>query len=161
MQELSPVEWALRPIKKYSVFSGRAPRAEYWWYTLATTILSFLVDFIDKAAGDTSLISGAFNFALILPGLAVTVRRLHDVDRSGWWLLGFIVPIAALGTLGAAASMDSPSFDGMTASIVILGLVLVILGIVLLIFTIKPGTQGSNDYGPDPYGPHGLEEVFA
>lgn len=163
MQNLNPVEWAIRPVKKYAVFSGRAPRAEYWWYTLATAIIGFPVDMVDSAVGNTGVISGVFNLALILPGLAVTVRRLHDTNRSGWWLLAFLIPIAAVAffaftaTVGGTMPFQTVGFAGLAVAVI----GLIVIGVTFFVFTILPGTDGPNDYGPDPYGRDNLEEVFA
>ena len=84
MQDLSPIEWAVRPIKKYAVFSGRAPRAEYWWYYLGTIIIGIPLRLFDQMLGTNHALTSIFNLALLVPWLAVTVRRLHDTDRSGW-----------------------------------------------------------------------------
>jgi uncharacterized membrane protein YhaH (DUF805 family) len=162
VEELNPVEWAIRPLKKYAVFSGRAPRAEYWWYTLATFVLGFPLDVVDKYAGNTSFISGAFNLAIILPAMAVTVRRLHDTNRSGWWLLAFVVGFGLVGlvaAIGAAtrSSSTAASFTGIMVAV----LLMLITSITVLVFMVLPGTEGPNRYGPDPYGPDQLEEVFA
>ncbi len=165
MQELNPLEWAIRPVKKYAVFSGRAPRAEYWWYTLATAIIGFPVDMIDEAVGNTGMISGTFNLALLVPGLAVTIRRLHDTNRSGWWLVAFIIPIAAVAFVGAAAmgtGLEAMNFPGLgLIGMAVAVITLIVLAVVMFVFMVLPGTAGPNDYGPDPYGPNSLEEVFA
>ena len=112
---------------KYATFSGRAPRSEFWWFTLAGVSLSIIVSIIDGAVVAPMLGFEAFadeageplqmiaSLALLLPSLAVAVRRLHDIDRSGWWYLLIIVPI--IGPL------------------------------VLLYWYIQPGTDGSNQFG--------------
>ena len=61
MRDLSPLEWALRPIKKYAVFSGRAPRAEYWWFYLATIIAGIASTILDALIGRTGIINGLVN----------------------------------------------------------------------------------------------------
>ncbi|MEJ5867345.1 DUF805 domain-containing protein [Pseudokineococcus sp. 5B2Z-1] len=85
-------------LKKYAVFSGRARRSEYWWFYLFTIIVSIPAAIIDGeifgyAMDDPAPLQGLLTLALLLPSLAVTVRRLHDVDRRGWWILIGIVPI--------------------------------------------------------------------
>ena len=72
---------------KYVDFSGRATRAEFWWFMLFSFIVMFVVGFFGKVLG--AIVSLAF----LLPTLAVDVRRLHDVGRSGWWILIAFVPI--------------------------------------------------------------------
>src|SRR5690348_1054151 len=89
MQDVPPLEWALRPLKKYAIFSGRAPRAEYWWYYLATVIVGIPLRLTDKMLGTEQALSAIFQLILLVPWLAVSVRRLHDVNRSGWWLAAF------------------------------------------------------------------------
>jgi uncharacterized membrane protein YhaH (DUF805 family) len=76
--------------KKYADFSGRAGRSEYWWWTLAYVIGSIIIGVIDRAIG-SQILGGIYSLALLIPGLAVAARRLHDTDRSAWWLLLIIV----------------------------------------------------------------------
>ena len=83
---------------KYVDFSGRARRSEFWYWTLFYVLVSFAASILDRALGTTygandanGLISTAAWLALLLPGLAVAARRLHDTGRSGWWLLLIIV----------------------------------------------------------------------
>ena len=97
MNDISPLEWAVRPIKKYAVFTGRAPRAEYWWFYLATVVVQIPLGIIDKTIGELESALFAVQPCHLLPWLAVTVRRLHDINRSGWWLLAFFLPFVAVG----------------------------------------------------------------
>ena len=90
---MSPVDAIKSVLSQYAGFSGRARRSEYWWFALFSFVLSFVAAILDSALG-TSLGSGStgvigliVTLALLLPSLAVGVRRLHDTDRSGWWLL--------------------------------------------------------------------------
>lgn len=73
---------------KYADFTGRAKRPELWWFALFTFAVSVVLQMI---VGD--LISGLFSLAVLLPMLAVGARRLHDIGRSGWWLLIGLVPL--------------------------------------------------------------------
>ena len=68
---------------KYVDFKGRASRPEYWWFYLFTVLLSWGSLIVDN----TGIVSGIVNLALLLPSLAVAARRLHDTNRSGWWML--------------------------------------------------------------------------
>lgn len=79
-------------LKKYAVFQGRAARSEYWWFVLFNVLASAVGAVLDQAAG-TNAISMIVSLVLFLPSLAVGVRRLHDIDRSGWWLLISIIPL--------------------------------------------------------------------
>jgi uncharacterized membrane protein YhaH (DUF805 family) len=75
-------------------FSGRSPRAEYWYFTLFTTLISvgaFIVDAI--GLNSSPIVATIANLAFFLPSLSVLVRRLHDVDRSGWWFWLVFIPI--------------------------------------------------------------------
>jgi uncharacterized membrane protein YhaH (DUF805 family) len=89
--------WYFRGIKKYAVFGGRARRKAYWYFILFNNILSFLFGYMltdpfrVRGFGLASVLPFIFILGMLLPGLAVAVRRMHDVGRSGWWLL---VPIA-------------------------------------------------------------------
>lgn len=80
---------------KYATFRGRAPRSEYWYFTLFCVLLSIAASFLDAALfhQQSGALSGIEALVTILPSLAVSVRRLHDVDKSGWWLLMIFVPI--------------------------------------------------------------------
>ena len=88
-------------LNKYATFSGRARRSEYWWWYLFVTIVFIVAGIIDKAVGFTysDLTIGGGWLATIawivflVPNLAVSVRRLHDTGRSGWWLLIGLVPL--------------------------------------------------------------------
>ncbi|CAJ1800318.1 Inner membrane protein YhaI [Aeromonas veronii] len=92
------MNWYISVLKQYAVFSGRARRTEYWMFVLCNVIVMQLLGMVDKLiGGDKEFISGIYSLAVLLPSLAVAVRRLHDTDRSGWWLLLVLVPI--IGTL--------------------------------------------------------------
>jgi uncharacterized membrane protein YhaH (DUF805 family) len=162
----NPIQWAVRPLKKYAVFSGRAPRAEYWWYVLATTVVSIGFAFADQLLigpiyGDLEPLGLIQTIALIVPGAAVTVRRLHDLDRTGWWFLlnlwgYFFVLTESVQQTMKVVIERLPTGVGF---VLILG---TLAGaVILFVFLITPGTDGPNDYGSDPYGPDELEEVFA
>ncbi len=91
---------------KYIDFSGRAPRSEYWWFAVFLIVGNAIAGWLDTAifgtstmmAGDMAfeysmgVIGGLFYLATLLPGLAVAVRRLHDLDKSGWWVLIVMIP---------------------------------------------------------------------
>ncbi|MBP2050592.1 uncharacterized membrane protein YhaH (DUF805 family) [Streptomyces griseochromogenes] len=83
-------------LKKYVVFNGRARRQEYWMFFLFNVIISIVLAIIDAAMG-SSVLGIIYALATLLPGLGVTVRRLHDTDRSGWWILIALIPL--IGTI--------------------------------------------------------------
>ena len=117
------MNWYLKALKKYAVFSGRARRKEYWMFSLFNIIIVLALAFVEGITGvapqsDQSILAVVYLFAALLPGLAVTVRRLHDTGRTGWWLLISLVPI--IGSL------------------------------VLLVFMVQDSQQSENRYGPNP-----------
>lgn len=120
---------------KYFQLKGRAPRSEYWWFGL----FIFLVNIVGAFFGEmTSMI---IFLAFFIPSWTVTVRRLHDRDRSGWWS---VLPYGLL-ILGAAMMADESAAVG--SLVVIAGCVSFIL---LLVWMFMRGTYGDNYYGPDP-----------
>jgi len=80
-------------LTQYATFSGRARRSEYWWFYLATVLADAVAMLIDSALG-TPVLAILLMVALLIPGVAVTFRRLHDAGRTAWWLLIGFVPIA-------------------------------------------------------------------
>lgn len=120
---MTPIDWAKRPLERYSDFSGRSSRPEYWWYVLAYCIAYLVVSVIESIVGLNGMIGPygpvtvLLSLACLVPGVAVTIRRLHDTDRSGWWALLGIVPLANL---------------------------------VLLYFLVLPGTDNVNQFGSPP-----------
>jgi uncharacterized membrane protein YhaH (DUF805 family) len=93
------MNWYLTVWKKYAVFSGRARRKEYWFFLLFNIIITIALFMVDGAIGTLSvnggigLLSGIYSLAVLIPSLAVGIRRLHDTDRSGWWLLIGLIPV--------------------------------------------------------------------
>lgn len=115
------MEQAVRTcLQKYATFSGRARRAEFWWWALAILLASLALNLADWLlfGSHAQPLSSLFSLAVLLPNLAVGARRLHDTDRSGWWLLIGLVPLIGL--------------------------------IVLLVFFVQDGTVGPNRHGADP-----------
>jgi len=76
----------------YVKFSGRAIRSEYWYWVLFTALGNIVAGIIDAVIG-TSVINPLFGLAVILPSIAVAIRRLHDLDRTGWWILIGLIPL--------------------------------------------------------------------
>lgn len=167
---MTPIDWALRPLRRYADFSGRAPRAEYWWYVLAIGIVGFLLGLADvfflngPISGNLGPLGLAFTLAMIIPGIAVLVRRLHDTDRCGWWAL-VKVPSYVFVLSGSTLIGFGDTYERLPVLALTLGIVLfftwALAGLMVFIFVISEGEQGSNRHGPDPYGSDALEEVFA
>lgn len=147
------LEWMIMPLKRYLDFSGRSRRKEYWSFALLIFIVVMVLVALMFAGGFPMMaldnpaampaspsalfwvgagLLGLFWLAIIIPSIAVVVRRLHDRDLSGWWYLGVIV-----------ASMIP--FVGILASLA------------LLVLMLLPGTPGPNRFGPDPKDPANVE----
>jgi uncharacterized membrane protein YhaH (DUF805 family) len=152
------MEWMLMPFRRYADFNGRSQRKEYWMFVLFMVIVAVVLSFLEGAVGLSGMVLGVygplsaiFALAVLIPSLAVGVRRLHDTDRSGWWLLSVYVPygLVIVGTL-----MGNLILAGG------LGLVALVCAIVLIVFLASDGTHGSNRFGGDPKGQVD-PEVFA
>jgi len=161
--------------RKYAVFRGRARRSEYWYFYLFTILAGLVASLLDaiiegatgtaEAFRSSGPLSAILNLALLLPSLAVTVRRLHDTNRSGWLLLGFfgyviVALIAFVATMGASPTLGGASRPPVIIAAVVLGLGGFGYAIFLFVCMVLNGTAGENDYGSDPKGPD-IEAVFS
>ena len=97
------MNYYLKVLRQYVDFKGRARRAEYWNFVLISFLISIALSLIDvyafginPMAGESGLLSNLYSLAIILPSLGVTVRRLHDVGKSGWFILIALIPIIGL-----------------------------------------------------------------
>lgn len=90
------MNWFVEVLKKYAVFSGRARRKEYWMFTLIYTVIAIVLSVVDMAVIGSNILVPILTVALFLPALGVTIRRLHDTGRTGWWVLISIVPLVGL-----------------------------------------------------------------
>ncbi len=108
--------WYLEVLKKYAVFDGRARRKEYWFFFLFNIVISIILSVIDGLTGSfnpetgVGLLGGIYTIAVLIPSIAVSVRRLHDTNRSGWWLLIGLIPI--IGTIICFVFMVQDSNPG-------------------------------------------------
>jgi len=118
------LKWYYVVLKNYAVFSGRATRGEFWYFTLLNMIFTILLGILDVVTGSYLtgsgiwFLSGGYALALFLPSIAVSIRRLHDTDRSGWWVGILMVPVIGI--------------------------------IVFYIFMVQNSKPGENRYGPNP-----------
>ncbi len=129
-------------------FSDRAPRSEFWWFMLGGWLIGLLLTVLNVIPLLGQIIYLIGNIWVIIASLSVSVRRMHDLNKSGWWLLfpyvAFITGLIVLA-VGLALTSNMPIIAGW----IILGLG----GISLLVFwimMIMPGTVGINRFGPDP-----------
>ncbi|MBB3810129.1 DUF805 domain-containing protein [Pseudochelatococcus contaminans] len=137
--------------KKYATFSGRASRSEYWWFQLfywlvlvAVSLFAGLLLALFSSDNDElsavhisiGLPIGIIFLALIVPLIALQVRRFHDRNISGWWYLALAV-LSLIPYIGA------------------------VVGIAILVISVMRGTDGANKFGPDPLRPEATADVFA
>lgn len=93
------MEWYLKVLKQYADFSGRARRKEYWMFVLFNMIFAIVAAILDNVLGIAmegtgyGPLYGIYALAVLIPGLAVAVRRLHDVGKSGWMILITLIPL--------------------------------------------------------------------
>lgn len=107
------MSWFRMALQNYVVFSGRSRRAEFWWFNLVFVIVYCALSLVDVVTGTfdadngIGLTSGIFLLAMLPPALSVSVRRMHDIDRTGWWVLLSLIPL-----LGGAVIMLFAMIDG-------------------------------------------------
>ena len=140
-------------VKKYAVFSGRATRAEFWWWALTIYVgnlaLGIVVPFLPAGFDIAFLaISAIIALAVLIPTLAVGVRRLHDTGRSGWWLALWAVALSVSATIGigslvaglilvAAAAFDGGAESAVEPEILlVLGLICLVVAALITIWSV-------------------------
>ncbi|MBT2481415.1 DUF805 domain-containing protein [Streptomyces sp. ISL-94] len=102
-------------LKKYADFSGRARRQEYWMFFLCNLAVAIVVAIIDAVIGANMIIYGLYVLAIIVPCIALTVRRLHDLGKSGWWCFIVFIPLVGgiwLIVLAATEGQPGPNQYG-------------------------------------------------
>ena len=177
------MEWMLMPLKRYADFSGRSRRMEYWMWVVFQFLIGIVFVILMVALGGAAMMRGDMaglmamggvliilyllyllvSLIFLVPNLAVTIRRLHDTDRSGWWIMLFWGPyllmIANSMMMGAKmASGGDPTTSGPIAMVLMLAFF--VGALVLLVFMFLEGTKGPNRYGADPKGQN-AGQVFA
>jgi uncharacterized membrane protein YhaH (DUF805 family) len=106
------MNWFMAALKKYADFSGRAQRSEYWYFFLFYLLIYLGLIVAGQVIGNLgSILALLFLLAMMIPSLSVGVRRLHDTDRSGWWLLISLIPLIGAIVLIVFAVQDSQSGD--------------------------------------------------
>jgi len=101
------MNWYMDVLKKYAVFNGRARRKEYWMFFLFNLIIFLVIGFVEGLFGSPGIIGVLYSLAILIPGIAVSVRRLHDTGRSGWWLLIGFIPLLGVIVLLVFMVLDS------------------------------------------------------
>ena len=107
------MNWYLMVLKNYAGFSGRARRKEYWFFVLFNFLITIALLFVDGFAGTFNpqtgfgALSAIYGLAVFIPYLAVTVRRLHDTSRTGWWILIVFLPLIGAIVLLVFMFLDS------------------------------------------------------
>lgn len=107
------MNWYLEVLKKYAVFDGRAGQKEYWWFSLFSFIIILVLSVIDIVTGTFNvnvglgLLGSIYTLAVLIPSIAVSVRRLHDTDRSGWWFLINGIPLIGVIVFLVFTAQDS------------------------------------------------------
>lgn len=101
------MNWYMDVLKKYAVFNGRARRKEYWMFFLFNLIILLVIGFVEGLFGSPGIIGVLYSLAILIPGIAVSVRRLHDTGRSGWWLLIGFIPLLGVIVLLVFMVLDS------------------------------------------------------
>ena len=110
------MNWYMQALKRWNDFNGRSRRKEYWFFLLFNVIAAAVLSIIDMFTGTYNattgigLLSGIYALVMLVPGIAVTIRRLHDTGRSGWWLLLMLVPL--IGPLVLLYWYVQPSQEG-------------------------------------------------
>ncbi|GAA4763578.1 DUF805 domain-containing protein [Stakelama sediminis] len=169
------MEWMLMPLRRYADFQGRSRRMEFWMWQLFKILINFVFTILLMVVGGGAMALAGLErggepglaaigagtillyvaylilmLAIIIPDIAVSVRRLHDTNRSGFWLLA---PIATYILVIVGLLSQSRAISG-------IGLILTLVAAVaLLVFYFLDGTAGDNRFGPDPKS-RGNEEVF-
>lgn len=154
--------------EKYCCFTGRARRSEFWNWTLAYVLLSvalgvfnsfMLVSQIEtldlndplsiyKSPGYT--ITALVGLALFLPNLGVTIRRLHDTGRSGWWVWAPVIVYFPMLWAALSVATNRDSAIGMAAIMLLCGLVMLVISIIILVWLCQDSDPQENEYGPSP-----------
>ena len=135
----------------YVKFSGRAIRSEYWYWILFVSMVTLAATLLDVAIVKHrhGPLERVWQLVTFLPGLALAVRRLHDIDRSAWWIA---LPLSVIGVFAAILLL-------FTVSNILLPIMMAFIAICIFVVLINwfclPGTPGPNRYGADPFGPDG------
>ncbi len=132
----------------YLDFQGRVRRQEFWYYMLAYVVI-YVVLGVAQSVFHTHVLTGLMSLGLFLPTIGISVRRLHDTDRTGWWVLLAAVPIVLLGLLTSFAMLTG-AYTMMFFTATLLPILALAAAALLIYWYAQPGTTGQNEFGPDP-----------
>ncbi len=143
------IKYFLICFKKYFIFKGRARRKEYWYFILFNFIILISIIWVyytlfPNSTKHTPMPITVYQFIIFIPWLAVATRRLHDIGKSGWWVL----PGVVLSFTNPMISSSDSSFAMILGAF--LGLFSIVYVIAMLLFLVRKGTEGENRFGPDP-----------
>jgi uncharacterized membrane protein YhaH (DUF805 family) len=140
------MQWIVGPMKRYADFNGRASRMEFWVFLIFGTLLTLAARYFDGLDGVRVPIAMGMGTAeavatliVLLPTVAVGVRRLHDTGRSGWWTMLIYLP-----WLATLATVDRPALLLVTAGALIVG------GVAWIVLMVLPGDPAVNAFGDPP-----------
>lgn len=139
---------------KYGTFSGRACRSEYWYFFLFNLIAAIGLSLLAVINPSLKILSPIYSLAVFIPGLAVAVRRLHDIGKSGWTMLIFMIQsiifsiILSLYFFKASDGNDPSTL--LTILLGIFGLITFALAIIFIVWMCKDSQHSDNQYGPNP-----------
>lgn len=131
-------------IKKYCHFRGRINRCNYWSFVLVNFIIGVMLGYMEGIQGRAPVLSGAYSLFMILPSLAAQFRRLHDVNKSGWYLGGLLI-FLCLVRLGQSFMSNGQPVNTILENVV--SVIIIAWVLVLLFFYIKKGDKKENKYG--------------
>lgn len=128
--------------KKYFDFKGRSTRFEYWSFVLVNFLINVFLSILEGVDEQGEVLSLLYSLAALIPGISVQVRRLHDINRSGWWLFGYVAVAFCFGFyLGWSEDGGNDSVVG------VLALAFIIATIVMLVWMCIKSDEKANDYG--------------
>lgn len=140
--------------QKYATFSGRARRSEYWYFALFNFLIGLVLAIIGKMLPFLAILSSLYGLAILIPGIAISVRRLHDIGKSGWTMLIYLIPAIIYGVL--LSIMLIKHFEGEEPNLtlyIIFGIITFItfvLAIVFIVWMCRDSQPGENKWGPNP-----------
>ena len=141
------MRWYLMALKKYAQFGGRSQRKEFWYFFLFYSLFSIPFGVVDMFLIGTSILGTIYFLVFLTPSLAVGVRRLHDMGRSGWWMLLYTGIV--LQQLASGVKVSGRGVSG-EAVVAIVFVVAAVCAVVLIVFMVRKSQPGRNRYGPGP-----------